>query len=83
MHLVETKRQMAFKDAHANVSCIWLYSDRGFRGKESSPRGSAALVFTGADIREFGFMPGRQTVFIVSGLGNYLVPFQVDQRQAR
>lgn len=86
MHLRATQTDMRYKDGHAAVTCIWLTDDkatpysewvRGKLVKVSQPY-QAAVVFAGPDVFRYGFLPGRNLVYVVSNFGCYLVPFTVE-----
>jgi hypothetical protein len=85
MHLRATETEVTHKGAKAYVTCVWLSSDRAVpyttqeKGKTvrvDKPY-KAALVFAGADVYDYCFLPGRKMVFVVSGFGNYLVPYKI------
>jgi|GEM_PF-3878888 len=88
MHLTATNTGMNYKDGQANVFCIWLTDDRAVpyvgivKGRKVPlPQAyQAAVVFAGPDVLDFGFVPGRNMVYVVSGFGNYLVPFTIAPR---
>jgi hypothetical protein len=85
MRLESTSSTMRHEGATANLNCIWLVDDRaqsqsamkiGNVMRESKPI-KAALLFAGADIFQFGFIPGRNLVYVDSIFGYYLVPFKI------
>jgi hypothetical protein len=88
MHLRDTHQEMNYKNAKAMVSCVWLSHDRAVpysvtdKGKTTRVKATdqACVVFAGCDIVDYGFMPGRDMVYVVSGFGVYLVPFKVAPR---
>lgn len=84
MHLVGTQTLMTHRDGKAIISCIWLTDDRAKpftrrvdgRVVQINQPYQAAVVFAGPDVADFGFLPGKDMVYVVSGFGNYLVPFK-------
>ena len=92
MHLAETHAVTKYKKASAHVSCVWLSDDRAVpftrvvKGKTYKIKEpyQAALVFAGADVIDFGFLPSRNIVYVVcafaganghEAMQTYLVPF--------
>jgi len=74
MHLRDTESEMTYQGSSAYVSCVWLTHDRSVppeRGKDHR----AALVFAGSDLVTYGFVPGRDLVYIVTQQDSYLVNF--------
>ncbi len=84
LHIASTVTTMKFRDEMAYVTCVWLTHDHP--QARPSPPGSkperpskAAVLFTGADVLYYGFIPGRNLVLVVSSFGCYLVPFQIEK----
>jgi hypothetical protein len=81
--LTKTESTMSYQGSEANVACIWLTDDRSVpyaakkREINLSPPGSTALVFAGADIYEYGFVPNRDLVYVVSDPGVFVIPYSV------
>ena len=84
LHLGATSQVMTYRDARSPVTCIWLTHDhavpftRKVEGKivQVNEPYRAAVVFAGADVMAFGFLPGRDLIYVVSGFGCYLVPYE-------
>jgi hypothetical protein len=81
MSLAETEATMKHEGATAYVSALWLCHaksvpppdhDAGLAG----PWRRAALVDVAPDIVAYGFVPGRDMVWITSHLETWLVPFE-------
>jgi len=87
MHLRDTHAEMKYKDGTAAITCVWLTDDRAVPYPPQKPGDRAvyigqdsfraAVVFAGPDILDYGFLPGRNLVYVVSQFGSYLVPFSV------
>jgi hypothetical protein len=71
LQLVLDRRTIERNGANAEVGIVWLDHGTGKAAK-------SAMVFSGADIYEAGFVPQRNSIWIVSADGSYLVPFTVD-----
>lgn len=86
LHLMVTETTMKLREELAYVTCVWLTHDHP-EGRPSPPGSKperpskAAVVFAGADILAFGFIPGRNMIFVVSSFGCYLVPFQIERSE--
>jgi hypothetical protein len=84
LHLVATETTMKLRDELAYVTCVWLTHDHP-EGRPNPPGSNperaskAAVVFAGADVLFYGFLPGRKLVFVVSSFGCYLVPFEIEK----
>lgn len=84
LHLVARRQEMAFRGAKSYVTCIWLTHDRAVpftrivKGKviRVNEPYRAAVVFAGADVTEYGFLPRRDLIYVVSSFGSYLIPFE-------
>lgn len=72
MHLRDTEREMTYQGSSAFVTCIWLTHDRSV-APERGPNHRAALVYAGADVIAYGFVPGRELAYVVTQEGSYLV----------
>lgn len=85
MHLSVVRSTSVFKEAKAYLSCVWLTHDlavpytRSIKGKiiKIKQPYKAALAFAGPDVVEFGFLPGRDIIYVISMSGTYLVPYRL------
>ncbi len=68
MQLVTKKNTVTRKGAQAYVSTIWIDHVQAMGERRS------ALVFAGADVLYFGFVPNRDLVWVVTMNCSYLVP---------
>ena len=75
MHLRMTEQEMRFQGASAFVGSVWLSHDRAIRSNQGR-RASAALVYAGADVLTYGFVPGRDMVYVVTATGSFLIPWK-------
>lgn len=86
LHLAITKSEMKYKDAVAKVQSIWLTDDRATPDPVNrQTHYKAALVFTGSDIFDYGFMPHQRMIYVVTATGSYLIgyEFQSDAERAK
>jgi len=91
LHLVGKEQEMSFQGSRSYVTCIWLTHDHAvpFRrivdGKTIQVDESyrAAVVFAGPDVVTYGFLPGRDLIYVVSNFGSYLVPFETTAADPR
>jgi hypothetical protein len=70
LRLVEEKQEVKHKGATAYLSTIWLELTNG-------DKTDAGLVGFAPDLWAFGFVPGRDAVYLVTNNGSYLVPLEV------
>lgn len=79
MHLRDTQREMNYQGSSAYVTCVWLTHDRSV-APERGPNHRAALVYAGADVIAYGFVPGRELVYVVTQEGSFLVKWVHEKR---
>lgn len=79
MHLRDTEREMTYQGSSAFVTCVWLTHDRSVP-PERGPNHRAALVYAGADVIAYGFIPGRELVYVVTQEGSFLVKWVHEKR---
>lgn len=75
MHLRLTENEMKYQGASAFVGSVWLSHDRAIRSSKGR-RVPAALVYAGADVLTFGFVPGRDMVYVVTATGCFLISWK-------
>ena len=75
MHLEAVDTLSEYKGASAPITCIWLTHDRtrATRGKKRP-----ALIYAGADVFQWAFVPGRNMVCVFTSVGSYFVPFKIE-----
>jgi hypothetical protein len=76
MHLRLTEQEMKYQGASAFVGSVWLSHDRAIRSSKGR-RASAALIYAGADVITYGFVPGRDMVYVVTATGSFLIPWKL------
>ncbi len=76
MHLRDTEQEMAYAGSSAFITCVWLTHDR-FVATGRGPQHRAALAYAGPDVITYGFLPGRDMVYVVTQTGSLLVPWKL------
>lgn len=71
LRLALDRRTIKRNGANAEVGIIWLDHGAGRTAK-------SAMAFSGPDIYEVGFVPQRNSIWVISADGGYLVPYTVD-----
>lgn len=86
MHLAEEEVTLERNDAEAYVSAIWLDHDKAVAVKDAFSgemvQDRTALVYAGADVFGFAFVPKRKLVAVVTAEGTALVPYSVSARES-
>lgn len=77
MHLEAVETISEYRGASAPITCIWLVHDRA---KVTQGKQRPALIYAGADVFEWAFVPGRNMVYVFTSVGSYFVPFKIEQQ---
>lgn len=77
LHLTDSRTTLKFRDAKCFLTSIWLYHDRPRPARPELKPDRAAVAFAGPDVLTYGFLPGKNLIYVVSAFGSYLVPFQL------
>lgn len=84
MHLVKDETTMERNGVEASVTTVWLDHDKAIilqdDDSEESVGTGTALVFAGADVFSFSFVPNRKLVAIRTYDGTAFVPYVVEPR---
>ena len=82
MHLSDTQEDLEHENAHAFVTAVWLHHDKALGGVDErrNPRNLSALVYAGADVNDYMFVPGRNEVAVFDSVGTRFVPYSSDVR---
>ena len=84
MHLVKDETTIQRNEAKAYITTVWLDDDKAIEMRGSEPdeyvQDRTALVYAGADVFSFSFVPNRKLVAIRTYEGTAFVPYVVKPR---
>ncbi|MBS1713737.1 MAG: hypothetical protein JST30_05310 [Armatimonadetes bacterium] len=75
MRVYEKSENLKRNGSDVFASALWLDPAPG-SARSDARTPDSALVFLGYDVKAYGFVPGRDAVFVNSGGGSFIVPFR-------
>ncbi|MCH8977685.1 MAG: hypothetical protein IH945_00375 [Armatimonadetes bacterium] len=85
MHLLKDETTLKKNDAEAYVTAVWLDHDKAVELEDADTgemvQDRTALIYVGADVITFAFVPNKEIVAVWTNGGLALVPYVVEPRE--